>query len=110
MWETRRLAEQAIVKSLRPFSGLLNEAFASVDDSVGRLEQAETQFGRVCALVVIKGRNLALACYSLSLDALAQESGAIFRVLIESLELLQYLRGIPRESPRCWKIVCQKQV
>jgi len=33
-----------------------------------------------------------MACYSLSLDALAQEAGALFRPLLESLELLQYLR------------------
>lgn len=96
MWETRRLAEQALGQSLSPFSDLLDEAFASVDDGIGRLEQVDTPFGRVCSLVVIKARNLVLACYSLSLDGLAQESGAIFRVLIESLELLQYLREDPQ--------------
>jgi hypothetical protein len=96
MWETRTLAEQALDSSLMHFRDLLSEAFDSVDRSVSRLEQADTPFGRICALVTIKAKNLAMACYSLSLDALAQESGAIFRVLIEALELLQYLREDPK--------------
>jgi hypothetical protein len=39
----------------------------------------------------VKGRNLALACYSLALDGLAQESGALLRPLLEAIELLAYL-------------------
>ena len=96
MWETRRSAEQALSQSLRPYSDLLSEAFASVDVCVGRLERVAAPFGCVCALVLIKARNLTLACYSLSLDALAQEAGALFRLLIESLELLEYLRQDPQ--------------
>ncbi len=96
MWETRKLAEQALNQSLSPFRDLLNQCFESVDRSVGRLELVDTPFGRICALVVIKAENLSVACYSLSLDAHAQESGAIFRVLIEALELLQYLREDPK--------------
>jgi len=96
LWETRRSAEQALSQSLRPYSDLLSEAFASVNVCVGRLERVDAPFGRVCALVLIKARNLALACYSLSLDALAQEAGAVFRPLIESLELLEYLRQDPQ--------------
>lgn len=96
MWETRRLSEEALSGSLMPFRDLLSEAFDSVDRSVGGLEQVDAPFGRICALVAIKAKNLTVACYSLSLDALAQESGAIFRVLIEALELLQYLREDPK--------------
>jgi hypothetical protein len=47
---------------------------------------------RVCAITTAKGRNLLCACYSLSLDALAQESGALLRPLIEVIELLTYFR------------------
>lgn len=95
MWETRRLSEEALNSSLTLFRDLLNEAFDSVDRSIGLFEKVDSPFGRICALVVVKARNLTVACYSLSLDALAQESGAIFRVLIEALELLQYLREDP---------------
>jgi len=38
---------------------------------------------------------LALGCYSLALDGLAQESGALLRPLLEAVELLGYLRAVP---------------
>lgn len=81
---------------MRPFADILTDAFQVVDDLVGYLELAGAPLGRVCATIAVKARNLALACYSLSLDGLAQESGALFRVLLESLELLQYLRDDPK--------------
>jgi hypothetical protein len=96
LWDTRRQAEVALGEELKPYADLLNEAFASVDISASRLASLDDPFGRVCALVLIKARNLGLGCYSLSLDALAQESGALFRPLIECLELLAYFRLDPR--------------
>lgn len=95
LWDARRQAETALSAELKPLAGLLNEAFAAVDDCGSRLAALDKPFGRVCALVVIKGRNLALGCYSLSQDGLAQESGALFRPLMECLELLAYLRLDP---------------
>jgi hypothetical protein len=95
LWNTRRQAERALTEGLEPFAGLLNEAFLALDDCVDRLERLEKPFGRVCALVLIKARNLGLGCYSLSLDALAQEAGALFRPVLESLELLTYFRLDP---------------
>ncbi|SRR6266571_938665 len=95
LWGTRRQAEAALNEALKPFADLLNETFAAVDSSIARLETLDHPFGRVCALVLIKARNLGLGCYSLSLDALAQEAGALFRPLIECLELLIYFRSDP---------------
>ncbi|MGO9211545.1 MAG: hypothetical protein ACLPXM_11560 [Terriglobales bacterium] len=95
LWATRRSAEQALEGPLSAHANLLTEAFAWFDVCTDRIARTDTQFGRVCALVVIKARNLALGCYSLALDALAQEAGALFRPLIESLELLEYLRQDP---------------
>jgi hypothetical protein len=95
LWSTRRRAERALSEGLEPFAGLLDEAFSVLDDCVNRLERLDQPFGRVCALVLIKARNLGLGCYSLSLDALAQEAGALFRPVLECLELLTYFRLDP---------------
>lgn len=95
LWNTRRQAEGALTQGLEPFAGLLNEAFSALDDCVDRLERLERPFGCICALVIIKARNLGLGCYSLSLDALAQEAGALFRPFLECLELLAYFRLDP---------------
>jgi len=92
LWSTRRQAEAALSGELKPFADLLGEAFAAVDSSAARLESLGYPFGLVCAVFVIKARNLGLGCYSLSLDAVAQEAGALFRPLIEHLELLTYLK------------------
>lgn len=94
-WNTRQQAERALTESLEPFAGLLNEAFLALDYCVDRLERLGQPFGRVCALVLSKAHNLGLACYSLSLDALAQEEGALFRPALECLELLTYFRIEP---------------
>jgi hypothetical protein len=92
LWDTRRQAKTALSEELKPFADLLNETFTAIGQSILRLETIDDPFGRVCALVVIKARNLGLGCFSLSLDALAQEAGALFRPLIECLELLIYFR------------------
>lgn len=92
---TRQQAEIALNEELKPLGILIQEAFSSIDECASRLESFDNAFGRVTALILIKGRNLALGCFSLSLDALAQEAGALFRPLIECLELLTYLRMDP---------------
>lgn len=95
LWAARQEADLALTKELKPFAVLLDEAFQALDDCVALLENLNNPFGRVCALVLIKARNLGLGCYSLSLDALAQEAGALFRPLLECLELLEYFRLEP---------------
>jgi hypothetical protein len=95
MWSTRRQAERALNEGLAPFAALIDETFSALDDCLDRLERQSQPFGRICALVLIKARNLAFGCYSLSLDALAQEAGALFRPLLECLELLTYFRLDP---------------
>jgi hypothetical protein len=96
--ETRRNAEKALEGPLRTQADLLAQAFALFDVCGDRLVLSDTDFGRVCALVSAKARSLALGCYSLALDGLAQESGALARPLFESLELLEYLRRDPKRA------------
>ncbi len=92
LWSTRRAAENALKGGLKPFADLLDETFSVLDICIDRLEKLNQPFGRVCGLVVIKARNLGLGCYSLTLDGLAQEAGALFRPFLECLELLTYFR------------------
>ena len=74
---------------------LLDELFALVDEAAETMDPVDSQFGRVTALIIVKARFLAQAYYSLALDGLAQEAGALLRPLIECLELLEYLRLDP---------------
>jgi hypothetical protein len=99
LWSCREKSTAALSGALQPLAALLEEAFARVDEAVSYFEKFQmtspAPAGRVCALVVMKGRNLALGCYSLTLDGLAQESGALLRPLLEAIELLCYLRDVP---------------
>ena len=60
-----------------------------------RDRRSESSFVRACGLTLTKARNTALGLYSLSLDALGQEAGALLRPLIEQYELLVFLRQDP---------------
>jgi hypothetical protein len=99
LWTIRDASNAALLTTLRPLADLLERAFSRVDEAVDYFQKfmlpASAPDGRVCALTVIKGRNLALGCYSLALDGLAQESGALLRPLLEAIELLVYLRTVP---------------
>jgi hypothetical protein len=99
LWECRGESTAALQTTSAHLAVLLNGAFSRVDEAVEYFQKflmAEpSAAGRVCAVTAIKGRNLALGCYSLALDGLAQESGALLRPLLEAIELLEYLRVVP---------------
>jgi hypothetical protein len=50
---------------------------------------------RVCGLTLLKAKFLSIGAYSLILDGLAQEAGALMRPFVEYTELLTYFRRFP---------------
>ena len=95
LWHSRQQALAALADEAPEVLSVLDDLFCLVDDCIGALEATDSDFGRVTALCMAKSRNLALGCYSLSLDSLAQEGGALFRPLLEGYELLTYFRLDP---------------
>jgi hypothetical protein len=98
LWFCRKRSEAALQAELSAIADALQDIFCRVDDCVESFEKflsKDRDAARVCSLVAIKGRNLAHGCYSLALDGLGQESGALLRPLLECLELLVYLRVVP---------------
>jgi hypothetical protein len=99
LWQCRVASTAVLHSTSAHLAVLLDGAFSRVDEAVEYFQEfliAEpAAAGRVCAVTAIKGRNLALGCYSLALDGLAQESGALLRPLLEAIELLGYLRAVP---------------
>jgi hypothetical protein len=79
-------------------AGIIEDSFNLIDDCIDRLAPIDGIFARVTTLIIVKSRNLAMGCYSLSLDGLAQESGALFRPLMETLEVLIYLAEDPSRA------------
>jgi hypothetical protein len=96
LWETRESALVALRNELKSEEVILRDLFDAIDECVRRLGKIDSPFARVIALSVIKARNLALGCYSMSLDGLAQEAGALMRPLLEAQERLTYFRLDPQ--------------
>jgi hypothetical protein len=95
LWQTREQALVALQGDLQERAEVIRETFELIDECTGRFKAIDSPFARVCGLTLVKGRNMALGVYSLILDGLGQEAGALLRPLIEILELLVYLRLDP---------------
>jgi hypothetical protein len=103
LWKTRRDSEKWLRGELLPLAEHLELGFGLIDDSIRLFNEVseqektnfEGQYARICGVASTKGRNFLFACYSVTLDALAQESGAMLRPLIEVVEQLTYFRCDP---------------
>ncbi len=95
LWATRKQAEKAVVGSLKHGADCIQKAFTLLNECLEQLGTVDTAYTRICSIACKKGRREALGCYSLVLDGLAQEAGALLRVLIETTEQLRYFREDP---------------
>lgn len=92
LWRTREASVRALAGPLKTQSEYLEEAFALVDELLDVYQQniGRSEFLDVCGAATAKGRNLALGLFSLCLDGLSQEGGALLRPLVECIEKLEY--------------------
>jgi hypothetical protein len=96
IWETREQAITATESILLIESEVIYQGFSLLDEMLVVFQSEDTAFYRITGLTLVKARNIAQGLFSLSLDGLAQESGALLRPLIECVELLTYLRENPQ--------------
>lgn len=95
LWQVR---EQALAHpDLKSLHKLLETGFDLFDQGLKMLERhfGDHDLARLAGVFLLKGKNLAVGCYSLTLDGMAQESGALLRPFLEALEKAQYLRTVP---------------
>jgi len=101
LWNVRSQALAELQDNLKQENEILLEAFAILDECIDRLyscaiiDNENTMFAAVCCQTLIKARRLALGCYSLCLDGLVLEAGALMRLLKEAWQLLIYLHEQP---------------
>lgn len=96
-----REASWAYLNEKRPsrlsvFLALLKLIDRCVDEYEARA--ASDTYARVCGLTLLKAKNLALGSFSLLLDGLGQEAGALLRPMIEYTELLTFFRHFPEKT------------
>lgn len=96
IWDTRTQSTKAIETELQSEASIIYQAFSLIDEIIVVFQTQDTAFSRVTGLTLLKGRHFAEGIYSLALDGLAQEAGALLRPLIECLELLTYFCNDPQ--------------
>lgn len=100
IWKTRQQSNIWLHNELAKEAEVIHEGFELLSnctelfDQIGSNEGETSvgKFSRLCNITLGKSTHFLLGCYSLVLDGLAQESGAILRPLIETYELMVYLR------------------
>jgi len=103
-WHTREASLRALENELRVEAQLVYEGFDILDNLVRSfISSGDSEFVFVCSITLVKARNFGQGCFSLALDGLAQESGALLRPMIECLELLAYFREEPEAVTKAFK-------
>lgn len=102
LWTTRTEALAYLETQCPGRLAVLSQAFELIDLSVDAYESLAGGgvYARICGLTLLKAKHLAVGAYSLILDGLAQESGALLRPFIEYGELLTYFRKFPEMAER----------
>ena len=102
IWTTRSEALAYLNERQPSRVDVVLRTFELLDDTIDAFDAAppETAYPRICGLTLLKAKNLALGAYSLVLDGLGQESGALLRPMIEYVELLTYFRLKPEMTER----------
>jgi len=96
LWRARTEALTFLRRERPAQIEVIQQLFTLADDCIDAYEvQADNPYSKVCGLTTLKAKNLAHGMYSLALDGLAQEAGALARPFIEYTELLTYFRMLP---------------
>lgn len=97
LWTTRSESIAYMCRTHPSRLDVMDRSFDLLDRIVDAFEAVsqESAYARVCGLTLLKAKNLAFGSYSLILDGLGQETGALMRPMIEYLELLTYFRMFP---------------
>jgi hypothetical protein len=97
LWRAR-VEALAYLAEVRPTNvATLDDLFSHIDLCIDAYESTASTdtYGRICGLTLLKAKNLGVGAYSLILDGLGQEAGALVRPMIEYAELLTYFRMFP---------------
>lgn len=110
-FDSRNKSNSWLKKELIEEAKIINVGFEQINICVSLFESLGSdnenkQLGRlftIGAITLAKACHLMLGCYSLTLDGLSKEAGALFRPLIEVYELLVYLRDDPNRIEEVMK-------
>lgn len=104
-WHTRWVSQFWLNSVFKKESDFIDHGFSLFDECISMYNCVNNEspnvpktYTEICATISVKARRLVFGCYSLTMDGLAQESGALLRVLVETYELLVYVRLDPSRA------------
>lgn len=102
LWATREASWMYLQEKRSSRLAVLLALIELLDRCVDEFESraAADTYARVCGLTLLKAKNLAVGAFSLLLDGLGQEAGALLRPMIEYTELLTYFRRFPEKTEK----------
>jgi len=102
LWSTREASWAYLNENQQSRLAVLLALFELLDRCIDEYESraASNTYARVCGLTLLKAKNLAMGSFSLLLDGLGQEAGALLRTMIEYTELLTYFRHFPEMAEK----------
>ena len=97
LWNTRADAILYLEKENPTKLAFLLELFDAIDRLVDCYEKHSISdtYARICGLTLLKAKHLVVGTFSLILEGLGQEAGALIRPFVEYTELLTYFRSFP---------------
>ncbi|WP_284447056.1 hypothetical protein [Fluviibacter phosphoraccumulans] len=100
LWATRTEFLAYLENQCAERLAVLLNVFALIDETIAAFEAiaGADVYARIFGLNLLKAKHLAVGAYSLILDGLGQESGALLRPFIEYAELLTYFRKFPDKA------------
>jgi len=100
LWNTRTESLEHLQSKCAEQLAVLLNLFGAIDQTIEVYEGLadEDLYARICGLTLLKAKHLAVGAYSLILDGLGQECGALLRPFIEYAELLTYFRKFPEKA------------
>lgn len=102
LWNTRDASWSYLSEKRSSRLLVFLELLQLIDNCVDEYEARASSdtYARVCGITLLKAKNLALGSFSLLLEGLGQEAGALLRPMIEYTELLTYFRRFPEKAEK----------
>ena len=105
LWSARWISHSWFRNELKRESDLLHHGFYLLYQCISLYNRILSNpknlsdpYIEVCALTTVKAHRFIFGIYNLTIDGIAQESGALLRPLIETCDLLKYVRVNPERA------------
>lgn len=100
LWPNRELALAHLCEKHPSRMNVVRQGFDHIDACLTTFESVRSPLALACGISLVKGKNFAVCALGMITDGYGQECGVLLRLLVEHIELLNYLEKYPDEAER----------